>query len=125
MPNLSSFMPLGRLVAFVSVLTAACSGADSGTPPATPSRLGIVTEPGQTAGSGVPLAPQPVVQVLDASGAPFAARGLLVTASLASGGGTLEGTTGIRTDQAGRAAFTDLALRGVVGPRTLRFSSSG
>ena len=125
MPNLSSFMRLGRLVAFLLVLATACSGDDSGTPPLTPSRLGLVTEPGQIAGSGVPLSPQPVVEVLDASGAPFAARGLLVTASLASGGGTLEGTTGIRTDQAGRAAFTDLAISGAVGPRTLRFSAVG
>jgi alpha-tubulin suppressor-like RCC1 family protein len=48
-----------------------------------------------------------------------------VTVSVASGGGALSGTTELRTDPAGQAAFTDLALTGSVGVRTLRFSAQG
>ena len=102
----------------------ACSG-DGGTPPPVAARLGMAVEPGQTAQSGVAFAPQPAIQVLDADGAPFATNGVLVTASLASGGGTLGGTLGVRTDANGRASFTDLVLGGPIGPKTLRFSAPG
>ncbi len=109
----------------VAGLLAACGG-DSGPGPAPgPARLGIAVEPSAAASSGVPLAPQPVVQVLDANGDPVSTRGLLVTASVASGGGTLAGETSVRTGADGRAAFTDLAIAGPVGPRTLRFSATG
>jgi alpha-tubulin suppressor-like RCC1 family protein len=112
-----------RTAALAAVL-AGCSG-NGGTNPPVAARLGMATEPGQTAQSGVPVNPQPSVQVLDADGAPFATNGVLITASLASGGGTLGGTLGVRTDANGRAAFTDLVLGGPVGPRTLRFSATG
>jgi alpha-tubulin suppressor-like RCC1 family protein len=106
-------------------LASACSG-DSGPGPApVPVRLGIAVEPSAAASSGALLSIQPVVQALDASGDPIASRGLLVTVSLASGGGTVTGGSGVRTDAEGRAAFTDLVLAGPVGPRTLRFSSTG
>src|SRR5512139_708602 len=124
MPNTRLSPRSAGLLAGIVALATACSGGESVSPPA-PSRLEILTSPGASAASGVPLAPQPVLQLLDASGAAVAARGVLVTASLASGGGSLEGATGVRTDQDGRAAFTDLAIRGATGPRTLRFSAPG
>jgi alpha-tubulin suppressor-like RCC1 family protein len=108
-----------------TALSVACGG-DSGPGPApVPVRLGVAVEPSASAASGVPLQVQPVLQVVDASGEPVASRGLLVTVSLASGGGTLSGGANTRTDPAGRAAFTDLVLAGPAGPRTLRFSASG
>lgn len=118
-------MRLGPLIGAALLLASGCSGGDPGTTPATPARLSLATAPAAEALSGELLSPQPVVQVLDGAGAPIAARGVLVTATLASGGGTLEGATGIRTDQDGRAVFTDLAILGAVGPRTLRFSATG
>jgi hypothetical protein len=49
--------------------------------------------------------------------------GVPVTASVATGGGTLGGTLLVNTDAVGRATFTDLRLNGPVGPRTLSFTS--
>lgn len=121
---LPRFRPL--LAPMGLVLGLACSQGDGGTPPSVlPARLVLVTAPAATATSGSPLAPQPILQAVDLAGTPVQARGLLVTAAVASGEGTLEGGTEIRTGADGRAVFTDLALRGVVGARTLRFSSAG
>jgi alpha-tubulin suppressor-like RCC1 family protein len=88
-------------------------------------RLVIATSPSSTAAAGVALSPQPVIQISDATGSPVASRGVLITATIASGGGALSGTTALRTDNDGRAVFLDLAITGAVGPRTLRFSASG
>jgi subtilisin family serine protease len=44
--------------------------------------------------------------------------------SIASGGGSLSGTTTINTSSNGQATFTGLAIRGTVGPRTLTFTSA-
>lgn len=113
-----------RSIVPVILLSAACSGSTGPTEPVA-ARLGMATEPSAEASSGVPLPTQPVVQVLDVNGAVVAARGVLVTVTIASGTGTLAGETGVRTDASGRAAFTDLALAGPVGQRTLRFSAQG
>ena len=103
----------------------ACGGSDPGTAPPIPARLGLLTEPAVSASAGIPLTTQPVVQVRDVAGAPVSSRGILVSASLGSGTGTLTGGTSIRTDGDGRAAFQDLTLNGPTGPRTIRFSSTG
>jgi hypothetical protein len=63
---------------------------------------------------------QPVVQVKDGSGQPVA--GLEVTAGVAAGGGTLEGTTTATTNSQGLAAFGDLGIRGT-GSSTLAFTT--
>ena len=63
---------------------------------------------------------QPVVQVTDEDGNP--AAGLEVTASMASGSGTLEGTTTATTDAAGVARFGDLGISGT-GSHTLEFTA--
>ncbi|HKP31038.1 MAG TPA: Ig-like domain-containing protein [Gemmatimonadales bacterium] len=102
----------------------ACSD-DGGTSAPVAARLGMVTNLGESAQSGVLLSPQPAVQALDAGGNPVASRGMLVTASIANGGGTLQGTVGVRTDTEGRATFTDLVIAGPTGTRTLRFSAPG
>jgi galactose oxidase-like protein/Big-like domain-containing protein len=63
---------------------------------------------------------QPMVQVTDAGGQP--ATGVEVTASVASGGGTLEGTTTATTDASGVAKFGDLGITGT-GTQTLEFTA--
>ena len=110
--------------AVMSALLAACSGGESSAPPI-PVRLGFLVEPPATASIGVALNPQPAIQLLDGNGAPISENGILVTASLASGGGSLGGTVGVRTDAVGRADFSDLSFAGPAGPRTLRFSAPG
>ena len=97
--------------------TAATAGA--------PGKLTMTTQPSGTAQSGVPLAQQPVVQVTDAAGNPVAAAGIAVEATIASGGGTLSGTTTVTTNGDGRAAFTNLAIAGAAGTRTLSFAAAG
>ncbi len=72
---------------------------------------------------GEPLAPAPVVRVVDALGNPVAAAGLAVTATLA-GGGVLGGTT-TRPAIAGEVTFNDLSIGGVVGPARLEFAAQG
>jgi hypothetical protein len=47
--------------------------------------------------------------------------GVAVTAVIVTGGGTLGGHLTVNSDEAGRAAFTDLSLTGTVGGYTLGF----
>ncbi|HJR36595.1 MAG TPA: Ig-like domain-containing protein, partial [Gemmatimonadales bacterium] len=90
-----------------------------------PTQLSIVTQPSAAAQSGVALATQPSLRLLDGGGNPVAVAGIQVTASIASGGGTLSGTATATTNASGVAAFTNLAISGTVGPRTLGFASAG
>jgi hypothetical protein len=87
-------------------------------------RLSIQTQPSTTAVSGVALSQQPVIQLIDAQGNPATQSGVQVTATIASGGGTLGGSAIQPTDGNGRATFTDLSISGPPGPRTLRFTAS-
>ncbi|HET8623868.1 MAG TPA: Ig-like domain-containing protein [Gemmatimonadales bacterium] len=90
-----------------------------------PSTLAIVTQPSSTAASGAPLAQQPVVELRDAAGNPVRQAGVNVTVAIASGGGTLGGSTTRSTNGEGRAVFTDLVISGAPGPRVLSFSAPG
>jgi adhesin/invasin len=105
-------------------LTAVSSGPIDILPGAV-AQLVMFTEPSATATNGAALATQPVVQLADAGGNAVAQAGVTVTATIATGGGTLSGTTGVATDAAGQASFTNLAISGTVGPRTLGFSTPG
>jgi len=82
----------------------------------------LTTNPPTSALTGEVFDPsvQPVVQVKDASGQPVA--GVQVTASVASGGGTLEGTTTATSDASGIATFGDLGIEGT-GAQTLQFTA--
>lgn len=88
-------------------------------------RLALVTAPTTNPRSRIVFAEQPSVQLQDASGNAVSQSGIIVTASISSGGGTLSGTLTATTNAQGRATFTDLALSGTVGPRTLNFSTPG
>jgi galactose oxidase-like protein/glyoxal oxidase-like protein/Big-like domain-containing protein/Kelch motif protein len=104
----------GSPVTFVSIAT------DGQSP-----SLSVTTQPSSTAESGVPLAAQPVVQLKNPDGSNKAQSGVAVTASLASGTGTLDGTVTRQTNASGAAAFTDLTITGVAGSYTLRFAAAG
>jgi hypothetical protein len=82
----------------------------------------ITTNPPVSALSGEVFDPavQPVVEVTDEGGNP--AAGIPVTASKASGSGTLEGNTSATTDADGIARFGDLGISGS-GSHTLEFTA--
>jgi PKD repeat protein len=90
-----------------------------------PSRLAILIQPSSSSPNGVRLERQPVVQVRDAGGNDIRTSGIEITAQLAGGGGELLGTRQIRTDANGRVAYTDLAIAGAQGRRTLVFTAIG
>src|SRR5262249_45020169 len=88
--------------------------------------LAITTQPSSSATSGIPFAAQPVIQLRDASNNVMQQSGVAVTATIASGGGTLNGTPTVSTDASGVATFTDLAITATTsGARTLAFSTLG
>jgi hypothetical protein len=115
------------LASLAVAFTVSCGGGGDKNPtePVAATQLGLVVAPSTTARSGIALAAQPVVRLLDASGNRVLKAGVAVTASIATGGGTLGGTTTVVTDEGGSATFTDLVINGVVGPRMLRFTAVG
>lgn len=96
----------------------------SATPAPSP-HLVIATQPSDSAPSGVAFARQPVIQLQDASGSPLPVSGVSITIAIASGGGSLGGTTTQVTNSSGSAAFKNLAILGSSGPHTLIFAASG
>ncbi len=104
----------------VALVLVSCEGT---TPPIVPTQLGVSTQPSSTAPSGLAIPQQPTVQLLDANGGIAGRSDVAVTAAIASGGGTLGGTATVQTNASGQAIFTDLIITGLVGPRTLAFSS--
>ena len=90
-----------------------------------PTQLAITTQPVGGA-SGASLATQPVVEIRDAQGNRVTTdKTTQVTAAIQTGGGTLGGTTSVLTSGSGVATFTNLMITGLVGSRTLQFSSAG
>lgn len=87
--------------------------------------LSLVTQPSSSAAVGVALERQPVLQLLDQTSAPLARPGVVVTVQIATGGGTLGGTTSVASDANGTVTFTDLSIRGLPGIRTLIFAADG
>ena len=119
---------LARSIALLGYL-AACSDASNPPPtgavsdPPKATQLAVMTQPSTSAQSGVAFARQPVVQLRDANGAAVAQSGVAVIASIASGGGTLGGTSTATTDANGVATFGNLSIGGTVGAHTLSFTS--
>jgi Bacterial Ig-like domain (group 1)/Filamin/ABP280 repeat len=87
--------------------------------------LALETQPSAAAESGVPLQQQPVLRLEDLDGNPLARPDVPVTVQIASGQGTLTGTTTRSSDADGRVTFTDLAIVGGPGARTLIFAAEG
>jgi adhesin/invasin len=91
-----------------------------------PAQLTITTQPSSAAQNAIAFPRQPVLQLQDAAGNPVSQNGVQVTASIASGGGSLGGSTlTVNTDFNGVATFPDLEITGTVGNHTLNFASSG
>jgi hypothetical protein len=84
--------------------------------------LTVLTQPPGSALTGEVWTPaeQPVVRLLDAAGAPVVDA--TVTAAIASGSGTLEGTATAVTNDDGSALFGDLGIAGT-GGHTLSFTA--
>ena len=101
-------------------LTAATSASFAVTASA-PTQLAVTTQPGGGV-SGAALTTQPVVAIRDAGGNATTSTAN-VTAAIASGSGTLSGTTTVAAVN-GVATFTNLVITGT-GPHTLTFTSSG
>jgi uncharacterized protein YccT (UPF0319 family) len=102
------------------------TGATSGTitiTPGVPAQLSITAQPSATAASGGPFAQQPSLQLRDASGNAVSLAGFTVTATVATGGGTLGGATSALTNSSGMANFTNLTITGAAGVFTLNFSA--
>jgi hypothetical protein len=92
-------------------------------PPSSATQLGLTTQPSSAAQSGIAFPQQPLVQLRDSAGNAVSQADVVVSAAIASGGGTLGGTASVSTDSSGRAAFSNLSISGTVGARTLRFAS--
>lgn len=107
------------------VMLQACGG-DSTSAPKGPGPVAALVVRSQPAGAtaGAPLTTQPVLELRDANGQLVPSDTDHVTVAIASGGGTLGGTTTVQT-VGGVATFTNLAISGAVGDRTLRFSLPG
>ena len=115
--------PGDRTLRFTSSgLTAVVSNAITITSTAQP-YLTITTQPAAEVVSSALLNPQPVIALRDGFGNPVLQAGVSVSAVIASGGGTLSGTTTIATDSSGVATFTNLVVSGNPGIRTLGFSA--
>ncbi len=100
--------------------TAIAIGAGSAT------GLGLAVPPSATASSGVPLATQPSIQLVDAAGNAVGQAGVTVTAQVQSGSATLSGTTSAVTNGSGVATFANLTLSGSAGSQaTLAFGAGG
>lgn len=85
-------------------------------------RVGIATQPGGAV-SGVFLGTQPGIQIRDGNDALVPTSTAAVTAAIASGSGTLTGTTTVNAVK-GVATFSDLKVNGA-GAHTLVFTSPG
>jgi hypothetical protein len=86
-------------------------------------RLAVAAQP-STARSGFVFNPQPLIGLEDSVGNPVSQSGIVVTAGINSGGGTLGGTP-TATTGSGTAAFVNLMITGQAGPRTLTFTAPG
>ncbi|MFN0178350.1 MAG: beta strand repeat-containing protein [Gemmatimonadales bacterium] len=84
-------------------------------------QLAITTQPSTSAAAGVAFGTQPVVSIRDQFGN-LVNSAANVTASLASGAGSLAGTMTVAAS-GGVASFTDLRIAGATGDRTLQFGS--
>ncbi len=121
---------LGPTVGLLNTLEARVPGLAPVVFSATPGTPGLdilvlTTPPSTTAASGASLAVQPVVAIRDQLANPVPLAGVTVTATVTSGNGVASGGTSAVTDANGSAAFSGLAITGLVGPYILTFSAPG
>lgn len=85
-------------------------------------KLAITTPPSPATTSGAALSQQPAIQLQDASGNAVLTSGVVVTATLASGTGSLTNATAT-TNASGVATFSGLTISGAPGSFTLKFDA--
>ena len=103
----------GSPVTFSTTATAGTAG-----------KLAITVQPATSGASGVPLAPQPQVRLLDANDNPVLQPGIPITATIFSGpGGSVNGAT-VNTNASGIAVFSALAIVGPSGEYVLNFAGT-
>jgi hypothetical protein len=131
-----SRLPRRLLAATFAAAAAACTGDTPTAPNAGPAGVGISAATGPAATVRITRQPpasaldrevwtpgtQPVVVVKDAGGVGIA--GVVVTASVATGPATLQGSLTATTKANGSATFGDLGVAGT-GASTLRFTTAG
>jgi hypothetical protein len=118
--------PIGLLTVAAMMLSACGAGSDLVLPNSADSvALAIQTQPSAVVTSGQRFDRQPVVQIRDDQGNDVAIAGVDVTASLTSDGGELTGAKRRTSDDRGTVTFTDLAITGAPGLRTLVFTAPG
>jgi hypothetical protein len=126
-PSVATVSSGGVVVAVAtgSATITATSGTRSATVPITvsPPYVLAVTAAAVGGTSNTFLTAQPVVTVQTLAGAVVSAEVRQITATLASGSGSLSGTTTVSTVN-GVATFTDLAITGT-GAHTLAFAATG
>jgi adhesin/invasin len=106
--------------ALIGATSSAVTVTASGSP-----QLALTTQPSAAPASGIVFAQQPVVQLRDALGNAVNQAGVVVTAAIASGAGTLGGTLTATTNASGVAIFTNLMITGTIGNQALVFSAAG
>jgi hypothetical protein len=84
----------------------------------------VTRQPSGTAQAGLEFERQPILQLQNALGVPLEQADVVVTVQIAEGGGSLGGTTTVRSDAQGRVTFSDLSIRGQPGDRTLLFAAA-
>jgi hypothetical protein len=92
---------------------------------ASPPSLAVRKQPSPTATPGVPFKDQPELQLRAGDGTNLDRAGVAVTASLASGTGSLTGTVVATSDDHGKVKFDDLGIAGAPGVYTIQFIADG
>ena len=87
-------------------------------------KLALITDVGGAVVDDVAFPQQPVLELQDANSLAVTKSGVSVTASKATGTGTLAGTTAVNTASTGRATYTNLKIQGT-GNHSLSWASSG
>ncbi len=115
-----------RVCAAAILLLAACDDAADLVLPSNnqSATVSLRTQPSSSASNGQRFDRQPIVQLRDSAGNDVAMADVEVTAAIASGPGELVGSKQRNTDADGRATFTDLAISGPAGTRTLVFTTT-
>ncbi len=90
-------------------------------PPPLPATAAAITTQPIGAASGSALGTQPVIRIVNSTGGTVTSSTVNVVASIASGTGTLSGTTTVAA-VSGVATFTNLAITGTPGTFTLTFT---
>jgi hypothetical protein len=123
-PGLSLTGPAGSYhLDFTTGLASISSSAIALSVPPPAAGLDIAIAPSGAVPNDVVFPQQPAIQLVDGANGPVATAGVPVTAAIKSGQGALLGTLTVDTDAAGLATFTDLRIQGLVGSRTIEFTS--